>query len=260
MRITPIAFGALTFAALAVTLTATLPRGTAEARTPGQPVVVELFSSEGCSSCPPADAVLDKLNRDQPVAGAEVIALELHVDYWNYLGWTDPFSQASFTARQGEYSRAFGKRGAYTPQMVVDGQREFVGSSERDAREAIASAARAPKAKVTVTRSGDKVTVAIDGLPESSEPVDVMLAVTEDGITSRVRAGENAGTTIVHGPVVRDLRRISAIGGGARGAVLVKDVEVPIEKAWKRDQLRAVAFVQRPRTMAILGAGVTSLK
>jgi len=253
---------ALAFTAGAAVFGATLTPRAAEARGPTQPVVVELFTSEGCSSCPSADVVLDRLARDQPVAGAEVIALELHVDYWNYLGWNDRYSQAGFTARQGEYNRTFGKRGSYTPQMVIDGQRELVGSAERDAHEAIGAAARAPKAKVQVSRSGDKVTVAIDGLPEAggSEPFDVMLAVTESGISTRAQSGENAGATIVHGPVVRELRRISSIGGGTRGPVLVKDVEVTVDPSWRRDNLRAVAFVQRQKSRQILGAGVAALK
>jgi hypothetical protein len=251
----------LALAALALAFAAVSPAaGTAFARGPAQPVVVELFTSEGCSSCPPADAVLDRLAREQPVAGAEVIALELHVDYWNNLGWVDPFSQAGFTARQNEYTRVMGKRGAYTPQMIVDGQRELVGSRDRDAEDAIADAARATKAKVQVTRNGDKVSIAVDGLPEGSEAVNVMLAVTESGIASRVRNGENAGTTIAHGPVVRELRRVSSVGGGTRGPILVKDVEVNVDPAWQRENVRAVAFVQRDRTLQILGAGAISLK
>jgi len=251
------------FAVLAATLACTSPTaGTALARGPAQPVVVELFTSEGCSSCPPADAALDRLARDQPVAGAEVIALELHVDYWNYLGWADPFSQAAFSARQRDYGRAFGKRGVYTPQMVVDGQRELVGSRGRDAEDAIGEAARAQKAKVVVTRSGDKVSVAVEGLPVggSGDAVDVMLAVTESGLSTRVPAGENAGTTVVHGPVVREMRRVGSVAGGTKGLVMVKDVEVNVDPSWRRENLRVVVFVQRQRGMEILGAGVVGMR
>ena len=117
------------------------------------PVVVELFTSEGCSSCPAADAVLAKLEREQPVAGAEVIPLALHVDYWNYLGWSDPFSSHDFSARQSEYANAYGKDGVYTPQMVVDGVTEFPGGNSSLARDTIAKAALAQKADVQITRA-----------------------------------------------------------------------------------------------------------
>src|SRR5215468_5812047 len=114
------------------------------------PVIVELFTSEGCSSCPPADAVLMQLQKTQPGPGAEVITLSEHVDYWNYIGWSDPFSSAAFSARQETYAQAFGTERIYTPQMIVDGQTEFVGSSLDKAREAIAKAARSPKADVRI--------------------------------------------------------------------------------------------------------------
>src|SRR5215468_9246058 len=115
------------------------------------PVIVELFTSEGCSSCPPADEVLARLEREQPVAGAEIIALGEHVDYWNQIGWTDPFSSRSFSERQGAYAETFRLDGAYTPEMVVDGRVEFVGSDWNKAVAAITQAASAPKADVQIT-------------------------------------------------------------------------------------------------------------
>jgi hypothetical protein len=109
-------------------------------------VLVELFTSEGCSTCPPADKFLIALDQTQPIEGVQVIALSKHVDYWNHEGWKDPFSSAEFTHRQAEYARAFGdKDGVYTPQMIVDGRIQFVGSQSKTALQAIANAARAAK-------------------------------------------------------------------------------------------------------------------
>src|SRR5882724_10786173 len=114
------------------------------------PVVVELFTSEGCSSCPPADDLLSRMAQQQPIANAEVIALEEHVDYWNELGWVDPFSSGEWTARQQVYAGVLGNGNSYTPQMVVDGKTEFVGSQSRKALQAVQQAAAEQRARVTL--------------------------------------------------------------------------------------------------------------
>jgi hypothetical protein len=242
-------------AVLALALCALSPTaGPARAAGALQPVVVELFTAEGCSACPPADALLGRLAREQPVNGAEVVALELHVDYFDRPGAVDPFAQPAFGARQAEYLRAFGKRGAYTPQMVVDGRRELVGSREREAQEAVAEAARAPKAKVSLARTGDRITITVDALPEDGS-ADVVLALTED-IGSQGAGSARAGA---HGPIVRELRKVGA-AGGSRGPVQIKDVEVKIDGAWRRENVRAVVFVQRSRSLEIAGTATISMQ
>src|SRR5579872_1730072 len=119
------------------------------------PVVIELFTSEGCSSCPPADRLLARLENEQPVPQAEILVMEEHVDYWDQLGWRDPFSAASYTQRQQEYALAFGTEDVYTPEMVVDGRPGFTGSDDRRALEAIRDSASAPHATVDIRREGD---------------------------------------------------------------------------------------------------------
>src|SRR5271163_3508295 len=122
------------------------------AETGRKPVVVELFTSEGCSSCPPADALLQQLDQQQPISGAEIIALEEHVDYWNHDGWIDPFSSPEWTQRQQAYVTLF-KKDAYTPELVVNGQSQFLGSDARAAQFEIEKAAGALKTDVAITSS-----------------------------------------------------------------------------------------------------------
>jgi hypothetical protein len=205
---------------------------------PRVPVVVELFSSEGCSSCPAADVLLARLDREQPIAGAEVIALEMHVDYWNYLGWSDPFSQAAFSARQRKRAQYMGNAGVYTPQMVVDGQDEFTGSREMAATSAIERAVRTAHVPVKLARDGDAITIDVGTIP-TNETTRVMMAVTERGLRTNVLAGENRGSTLAHGPVVRSLRDVGA------------DRRVVQPRVAGR---RVVVFVETRDSMHVLGA------
>ena len=234
----------------------------AAARTP---VIVELFTSEGCSSCPPADALLARLDQTQPVEGAEVIPLALHVDYWNYLGWADPFSARGFSERQGEYAAAFGKDGVYTPQMIVDGVKEFPGGNSSAALEAVGKAARAPKAEVLLARASQAVavvrlTVNIERLPKVTEgdQAFVLLAVTESGLATDVARGENSGRRLSHVGVVRTLRQLGILpeaGGGPFKA----ETGVLVGKGWRRENLRAVVFAQERGTRRVLAAGSLKL-
>ncbi len=227
-----------------------------------KPVIVELFTSEGCSSCPPADAVLSQLDKTQPVAGAEVIVLSQHVDYWNNLGWTDPFSSHLFSERQSDYARAFGKDGVYTPQMIVDGQTEFAGGNRGMALESIARAAHTPKADVQITNASApadgkniKLAVRVEHLPKVSagDTADVMLALTESGLASSVERGENSGRRLTHVGVVRRLTSLGDAAGAANGAFTAEPV-VTLDGNWRRPNVRAVVFVQERASKHILGA------
>jgi hypothetical protein len=229
------------------------------------PVIVELFTSEGCSSCPPADEVLARLERTQPAEGAEIIALGEHVDYWNYIGWSDPFSSPIFSERQGAYAEAFGRDGVYTPQMVVDGSTEFVGSNWNKAVATISQAACVPKADIQITtvqnKAGDvSLQVHISNLPAvtAGETIDLLLAVTEGDLLSNVLRGENAGRSLNHRTVVRRLSLISRVEAKP-GASFSAGSTVALTKGWNAENLRAVAFVQERKSRRVIGAGTAKL-
>ncbi len=189
-------------AAFAIALGATVSVR-AEETAATAPVVVELFTSQGCNSCPPADALLGELAQ-QP----GVLALSLHVDYWNYIGWTDPFSSQAATERQRAYSRALGRHMVYTPQMVVDGRDEMVGSDRHAVEAAIEAAAEASKV-VPRFISGEDGAIRV-ALPAGNpgKPATVWLAFYDDRHVTPVRRGENAGATLTNYNVVREWRRI----------------------------------------------------
>jgi len=221
------------------------------------PVLVELFTSEGCSSCPPADALLSRLGRTQPVPGADVIVIEEHVDYWDRLGWKDPFSSEAATARQSEYGEAFGASQVYTPQMIVDGRTQFVGNAEGAALRAIRAASQEAKPTVQLSwEAGDVLAVKIEPLAQSgSQPgdqVDLYLAVAENKLHSDVKRGENAGRALEHDGVTRQLMPLEKSRDLSAG--FTSTVAVHPANTWDRANLRAVVFVQDRRSHYVLAA------
>lgn len=219
------------------------------------PVLVELFTSEGCSSCPPADLFLSHLQKDQPVAGVEIITLSEHVDYWNQLGWTDPFSSHGFTERQARYAESLRGEGPYTPQMVVDGSKGFVGSDSHKVLLAIVEAAKAPKASIELHCGGSPLRLGIQATMVQ-EDSDVLLALTENGLASNVARGENRGRTMAHDGVTR---RLTMIGFAKKQAPFEAKQKIAIESGWKRENLSAVVFLQGRSSHRVLGASRIAL-
>ena len=223
---------------------------------PARPaVLVELFTSEGCSSCPPADALLARLLDAQPVQGAEIVPLELHVDYWDRLGWKDPFSAAAYSRRQQDYAAVFGPDRVYTPQMVVDGTDELVGSDAAKASAAVARAAALPHMTIGVSaeRRGGALRIAVDAPaapPDAAEKIAVVIAIVEDGLTSAVSRGENSGRTLTHVSVARRLESIGALDNDTFSG----EGQWNLPPAWQPSNLRVVAFLQGVRTRRVYGS------
>ncbi|HIP78736.1 MAG TPA: DUF1223 domain-containing protein [Kiloniellaceae bacterium] len=214
----------------------------------GRPVVVELFTSQGCSSCPPADALLDEL-ADQP----GLLALSFHVDYWDYIGWKDPFASPRHTQRQRDYARTLGLRYVYTPQIVVDGRRDVVGSRRGAVADAIEAEARRPgRLEVKMVEDGGgKVTLSAGDAPP--EGATVYLVMFDDDHETDVARGENRGRSIHNANVVREFRKLGRWTGEA--------MEFPLDfAAAQRDGRGGCAvIVQAGTTGPVLGAAILDL-
>lgn len=261
---------AFAFSLSLATLSILAHRNSKAAESPSQgirsPVIVELFTSEGCSSCPPADALLSKLEDLQPVEGAEVIALEEHVDYWNNLGWADPFSSSEFTARQQGYAQALGRGSVYTPQMIVDGNKELVGSRSGDVRASIAEAARQPKMEVKLEKNSPanenalQFTITTGKVISERQDgkVDIWVAVTERRLHSDVKRGENAGEDLHHAAVVRSLRKIGTIDN-RKEISFSGTATISLERPWQRENLLIVAFAQEQKSRRVVGAATSKI-
>ena len=224
------------------------------------PVLLELFTSEGCSDCPPADRLLELLDQKQPVAGADLIVLSEHVDYWDRLGWKDPFSSAQYTARQQDYSNKYRFDGVYTPQLVVDGRFGLVGSNGRDASSAIQKAIREKKLPIeisNVSRDGNQVTAHIELHGDQSfkgRRAVLYVAIADNRAESHVVRGENAGRSLAHVAVTRVLRHVGAVDLDSASA---KDISLSVQPAASGSRL--VAFIQDPKSGHVLGVAVQKL-
>jgi hypothetical protein len=205
----------------------------AKATSDQAPLVIELFTSQGCSSCPPADALLAKLAHAGQLDGRPIAALAFHVDYWNDLGWADPYSSPAWTERQQAYARDDAKRfGVYTPELVIGGGVGVVGSQTSRVASAIAAAPAQVPIAATAAWTATSVTV------EATAPADadVLVAIWEDAPRTKVTRGENSGATLVADRVVRELRKVASAGHTAKLAI-------PLATGWSPGG--AVAFAQR---------------
>jgi hypothetical protein len=221
----------------------------------GTPVLVELFTSEGCSDCPPADALLERLDRSQPVGGAQLIVLSEHVDYWNDIGWRDPYSSRAYSERQSSYATRFGLSSIYTPQMVVDGKFEFVGSDERRAITAAERAAKADKISMSLSgahlESDGLLAVHLDAgrLPATAtRTAAVLLAIADEKDESHVTGGENGGRTLRHVAVLRSLKQVGSLD---QVKPLSQDVRIEIPR--RNRNIRLIAFAQDEENGTIWG-------
>ena len=254
--------GSAILIALAISFAASCKTWATETPTTRPVVIVELFTSEGCSSCPPADNVLADLATQNAVDGVQIIPLGMHVDYWNYLGWGDRFSSPQFSDRQQRYSQIFNSNEVYTPQMIVDGTEQFVGSDRQKAIAAIVNSAAQPKGTIAINLmpdSKDESSVAckisVDGIDRNGgRAMVVMLAITEDDLSSDVPRGENAGQTLHHAAVVRTLRRVATINP-TDTLPFSASTMISIQPTWRADHIHIAIFVQDPQSGKILAGG-----
>ena len=240
--------------------TASVETETEKKRGDAHPILVELFTSEGCSSCPPADALLQKLDNFQPIAGAPLIVLSEHVDYWDHDGWKDPNSSAALTERQTAYVRALGLKDPYTPQLIVDGSSEAPANNLQQVDKVIQQASAAPKIPVSISEvtvdAGNpsvlRTRIEADG-SSGKRNADVYVAVALDHVESQVLRGENGGRHLTHVAVVL---QVTKIGKLPKGKSFSGTAELKLKPGTDPKNLRIVAFVQEPGPGRLLGVAL----
>jgi len=248
----------LRFAPLLLLLPLSLPAQQSSTASSPTPVLVELFTSEGCSSCPPADRLLAALQKQQPVANAHIIVLEEHVDYWDRDGWRDRFSSSVFTDRQNQYAPRLKFDDPYTPQMVVDGKAQFLGSDPSKAVASITLAAQTPKIGLSLTQpsiTGRQIACSVSAAAGSELPRGDLYAVLVDPTAStEVKSGENGGKHLDHVSVVRSYQRVGKLQDLNKGPVSFK-LNAPSEES--AAHMRLVVFAQLPDQGPVRGAAET---
>lgn len=223
------------------------------------PVLVELFTSEGCSSCPPADLMIQKLDELQPIPGAQLIVLSEHVTYWDHDGWKDPNSSSALTDRQATYETALKEPSSYTPQIIVDGTEQIqINYPQQHMTDIFEKAAAAPKvpvriSEVTVAAGSPTVLRARIETDVNSEKhsADVYVAVALDHVESQVLKGENGGKHLIHVAVVQQLTRVGKL---SKGKTFSQDVQLKLAPGTDPKNVRLVAFVQESGPSTVLGA------
>ena len=253
---------------VAVVITLALPNPTVPARTESHsseritktkmtyaPVaVLELFTSQGCSSCPSADRLLTETLAEAAKTNKHVIGLSFHVDYWDRLGWKDPFSEHAFTQRQYQYSEHFAQNGVYTPQEVLNGQQEFVGSNRSRQSSVLKEALSTPAtASVQLTTTTPKVNQLLVSYQLEGDLTDAVLniALVSKTTVTIVQRGENSGRTLTHDNVVRVFQTVPATGRGT--------LSVALPTGYETSNGAVVAYVQARQTLAVRGAGLINL-
>ncbi|MGA9672171.1 MAG: DUF1223 domain-containing protein [Terracidiphilus sp.] len=232
----------------------------ADPKNPAAPILVELFTSEGCSSCPPADAWLKQLDKSQPVPGAQLIVLSEHVDYWDHDGWKDPYSSPVFTDRQSSYARALGIQSPYTPQVIVDGTSELQLNDQQRIGQVLRNATKPPQVTLNISAvklEGNAPTllrahIEADGSAEKHN-ADVYAAVALDHAESQVLHGENGGRRLSHVAVTEQLIKLGKL---ERGKTFSTDLAATLKPGMDPGNLRLVVFAQEQGFGNVLGAAL----
>ena len=228
----------------------------ASAKAPNlHPVLVELFTSEGCSSCPPADALIERMDKSQPIAGAQLIVLSEHVDYWDHDGWKDPNSSSLLTERQRAYEAPLGQTTAYTPQIVVNGSREVHPNDPQQTLTLLQQAAFDLKVPLRITalkiESANLHAHIEADTNNTNHSADIFVAVALDHVESQVLHGENGGHRLTHVAVVQELRKIGKL---SKGKPFAEDVDLKLKPDTDPRNIRVIAFAQEPGPGKLLGA------
>ena len=246
-----VTFAILTFAAMALMATSALAQ---------KAVLVELFTSEGCSSCPPADALLKLVNGSQTKGGQLVVGISEHVTYWNSLGWSDPYSSPAYTERQNAYSERFHLEGPYTPQMVINGAEQIVGSDRGALLHAVekedAESPRLSLRIMSVNVAGSTLMVNLSTSGDvPAQGADLMAVLADDSDRSNVLRGENSGRMLAHVSVARSITRVAKVKTAGE-----LTVQIPIPASFQANQgHHLILFAQTPGNGRVLGTDTKPL-